>query len=149
MKITIKKVLVFIDDGTINGNNDIYRIGNIKIKNNPLPIFYNFDPAFPIGKSFLTRDKDNPGRIYAEIHLLPKSNEDAEKVIKHFSGAFPAIKGILLADENNKKKVDGFEIQSLGICTEPNSDDRIQPILEKDMELVENEKDEEIAKVTN
>lgn len=149
MKIIIKKVLVFIDDGTINGNDNIYRIGNIKIKNNPLPIFYNFDPAFPIGKSFLTRDKDNPGRIYAEIHLLPKTNEDAEKVIKHFSGAFPAIKGILLADENNKKKVDGFEIQSLGICTEPNSDDRIQPILEKDMELIEDVKDEETVKVTN
>ena len=143
MKVKIKKVLVFIDDGTLNNNANVYRTGNIKLNKNPLPIFYNFNPKFKIGDGYVTRDKDHPEYIYTEMILHPKTKIDAEKILDSFSGTFPAIRGVLLPDKENKHKIDGFEIDSISICTQPNTDPRIQPILKTDMELIEDKKIED------
>ena len=142
MKVKIKKKLVFIDDGAVNDNANVYKIGNIKLQKNPLPILYNFNPKFVIGEGFITRDKDNIQNIYADMILKPKTMEDAEKVLNYFTGVFPAIKGVLLPDEQNKKKVSGLEIQMISLCTQPNSDPRVQPILKDDMEIIEDTKPE-------
>jgi hypothetical protein len=144
MKVTVNKKVVFIDDGSVNANQNVYKIGNIKLNKNPLPIFYDFDPKFKIGDGFVTRDKDHPENIYVEMALKPKTKKDAEKILDKFSGMFPAIKGVLLPDEANKRKVGGLEILAISICSQPNSDPRIQPILKDDMAIVENVKPDDV-----
>ena len=137
MKIKIKKTLVFIDDGSINKNGNVYPLGSIKMAKNPVLVHYNFNPDFPIGEGTITRDDKEPHKVYAEIKLYPKTITDVEKVMDNFSGMFPSIKGVLIPDEKDKRKIGGLEIHSIGICDKPNIDERIQPILKKDMEVIE------------
>ena len=137
LEVKVNKVLVFIDDGAINQNGDVYPTGSIKVAKNPTPIFFNFNETFKIGEGELLRDSSNTSRIFANLTLRPKTKKDAEKLLDKFSGMFPAVRGILIPDENDKKKVGGLEIQSIGICDNPNADPRIQPILKDNMEIIE------------
>lgn len=137
MKIKIMKTLVFIDDGMMSSNRDVYPIGNLEIAKNSIPVHYNFKPDFIIGEGILSRSDEEPHKIYVEISLYLKKQADAEKIMNNFSGMFPAISGVLIPDKKDKRKVGGLKIHSIGICDKPNVDERIQPILRKDMEIIE------------
>lgn len=143
MKVSVSRKLIFIDDGSLNANDNVYPAGSVKLNKNPLPVFYNFDPKFKIGDGYITRDKDQNDHIHVDMKLYPKTQRDAEKVLQHFSGTFPAIRGVLLPDEKDKKKIGGLEIQSIGLCTQPNSDPKIQPILLTDLSIIEEKPVEE------
>ena len=136
MKIQIKKKLVFIDDGAVNGKQDVYPVGEIKFSKEPILVQYNFDPKFPVGKGTLVKGEKASHEIYADITLYPRSTTDIDKVLDNFTGLFPSIRGCLFPDKDNKKKVGGLEIQSIGLCNKSNSDIRIQPLLKKDLEII-------------
>lgn len=99
------KVIVFIPQVEQNG----HLIEDATIVNEKVPVFVNFDRSLPpIGTAHLT--KDEYGVICAEFNV--------SEVIK---GLYPAIGGIY---ENEST----IKITEIGVCGNPNTDNRIEPI---------------------
>lgn len=97
------KIIVFIP--TVNQNG--HTIEDAIIVNEKVFCYINFDRSLPpLGVAILT--KDESGVMYAEM--------DTSKL----SGLYPAIGGVY-----NKTNI---EIREIGICSQPNTDNRIKPI---------------------
>lgn len=141
MQVKINKCLIFIDNGNINKNGRIYPPGRIKLSHNPLPVTYNFKEP-KIGDVIISRDSENRDEIYGDFFLYPKTKDDAKKLIEKFIGTFPAIKGMINTKDKKSKEVDNLELLGVSICTGPNNDPRIQPILRHNMIIVEEEQGE-------
>ena len=142
MKIIVKKKLLFIDDGKVKASSNKYPPGNVKIQKNPLPILCNFNINPVIGRGYVTRDAKNNKNIFVDMTLYPKTSDDADKVLEYFVGTFPAIQGKYILDDKNEKEIVGLEIDAISLCTQPNIDSKIQPILKTDMTIVEEKETE-------
>jgi hypothetical protein len=117
---------VFIDDGhnipESNGGGS-YKKECIIFDNALLPVTLNFMKNRVLGDVFLYKNNEN---IMGEFEV------DAEQM-KDIVGLFPAIKASI-EEVDDGSILTKVKITEIGLCTKPNLDDRIQPIVTREIQ---------------
>jgi hypothetical protein len=125
MKLIFDKRVFIDDDHEVpeSSGGGSYKKGCIYYDNTLIPVTLNFLEKHILGDVFLYRKEND---IIGEFEV------EAEQ-IKDIAGLFPAIKAVIEEVENGSlfTKVKIIEI---GLCTKPNIDNRIQPIVTRDIQ---------------